>query len=179
MRSIRHACCIAILSLTASAQGLPESSFIVKLKYIKLDQQSSSKTACMAVFPDGRFHMEQSSQWPVSDRLVFEDSLSNESRKSLSAILESDLLKGLTGIDKGPFPKFVRGEVVWAKIARIDAIQSLLFAGWEGSVRVPPKGIPPSLDALVEWAQATGRAVNSQKTRPIKHAKLNNCWIAN
>ncbi len=54
-------------------QNLPEPSFVVKLWYAKVDRPPVSSITCLAVFPDGRFHMEQSPDWNTP--LIFQDSL--------------------------------------------------------------------------------------------------------
>ncbi len=176
MRALSLALLFVLMSLALSAQELPESSFVVKAGYIKVDLPTSSSSTCLAVFHDGRFHMEQLSQQPVSEPRIFEDSLPDENLKSLSAILENQELKGLKTARTKPIA-VARGEMVWAIIPRAETTQEIAAIALEGSGRQFPKPLPADLNPLVDWLQATIKSVNQRRLKPLKKAKPVNCWI--
>ena len=68
---------------------------------MKSDLPLSVSTTCMAVFADGRFHLEQRSDVPESEPQVYEDSLSDTDLKSLLTIIDDPELRDLKGIDTG------------------------------------------------------------------------------
>src|SRR6478609_7860714 len=87
------------ISFTLFAQTPSESRFLVKLKYMKSDLPLSASTTCIAVFPDGRFHLEQRTDWPESKSQIYEGSVPDNDLKSLLAIIADPELKDLQGID--------------------------------------------------------------------------------
>jgi hypothetical protein len=167
---------VAVASFAASGQGQPEPSFVVKIKYMKVDLPTSNASTCLAVFPDGRFRMEQISQWPVADPRIFEDSLPDEGFKSLSTILDAKDLKELKPIAPSSFI-MSQGEMVQVIISRPDATQALSAIALDGSGKQVFKPLPEPLRPLVEWLQATTKSVNKRKLKPLKNAKLVNCWM--
>jgi len=166
-------------------QDLPESSFVVKLKYAKIDRPPIFSSTCLAIFPDGRFHMEQSPDWNTplifQDSLapqVFEDSLPDDSLKSLSMILEAQELKELKAADAVVLSKLHKAEIVWALIPRGGGEnQKLVSAALEASGTQISKPFPASLGPLVEWVQATTKVLKQRKLRPLKKSKPVNCWL--
>jgi len=164
------------MPLKVPAQGPPEPSFVVKLGYTKIDLPSSAGTTCMAVFPDGRFHMEQTSEVLSSAPRVFENLLPDESLKSLSAILEAPELKELKSVKTDPVG-ILNGEIVRAVIPRGTTTQKLQFAGVEAAWASKPKPFPASLDPLVQWVRATTKALDQRKLQPLQRAKSVNCWL--
>ena len=109
MRALWFALLVLVtMPLKVPAQQPPEPSFVVKLGYTKIDLPQSAETTCLAVFPDGRFHMEQTSEVPSSDPRVFEDLLPDESLKSLSAILGAQELKELKTVKTSHGRNFTR-----------------------------------------------------------------------
>jgi hypothetical protein len=143
---------------------------------MKVDLPASSSSTCLAVFPDGRFHMEQISQWPASDPRIFEDTLPYENLKSLSTILEAPDLKKLKTVESRS-GEISQGEIVQAIIPRAETTQKVLVIGLEGSGRQVFKPLPESLRPLVQWLQATTKALNQQKLRTLKNTKPVTCWI--
>ena len=167
------------------AQSLPESSFVVRLKYGKIERPPVSSITCLAIFPDGRFHMEQSPDWnwyPLlfvdSAPKVFEDSLPEDSLKSLSAILEDQELRDLRAADPLVVSKLQNAEILWAVIPRGAGDQKLVSTALQASDKRIAKPFPASLDALVSWFKATNTALKQRKLHPVKKGKLVNCWIS-
>ena len=156
-------------------QAQPRSLFVVKLRYDKIDLPRSISGTCLAVFPDGRFHMEQVSEWPDSKRQVFEDSLPHESLNSLTALLEAAELKNLRIANDDM--KVAQGEMVWVVIPRGETFQHLSFVGLVGTGAQHAKSLPESLRPLLQWFQATTTAVRQRKLRPLKDAKPTSCWL--
>ena len=156
-------------------QAQPEPSFVVRLRYMKIDLPRSSSTTCLAVFPNGRLHMEKSSEWPSSNPQVFEDSLPDESFKSLTGLLETKELKELR-TTKGQ-ASISQGEVVWAIIPRGETSQNLSFVAMEGSGGQPAKPLPESLGPLIQWFQETSKELSQRKLRPLKDTKSVDCWL--
>jgi len=177
MRTLWFAFLVVItMPLAVSAQGPPDSSFVVRLQYMKDDLPNSSTSTCLTIFPDGRFHMGQLSEFPRSGPRVFEDSLPVESLKSLSTILEAQGLKDQRTVALGPVT-IAHGEIVWALIPRGEATQRLLFAALWASAGQSPKPFPASLDPLVQWVQETMKAINQRKLRPLKNPQSADCWL--
>jgi hypothetical protein len=170
---------LVVITMTsaARAQGpLPEPSFVLKLKDTKLDLPNSNSSTCLAVFPDGRFHMEQTSELPSSEHRIFEDSIPDDSLRSLSTILETRELKDLRTVKTGPV-EFAQGEVVWAVMPRQGTTQKLLFVSLDGAAGQPSKPFPASLEPLVQWVHVTIRALNQRKLHPVKKANPVRCWL--
>ena len=183
---MRAAVCFTLIaflamSLTLLAQTPSESQFLVRLKYIKSDLPLSVSTTCIAVFPDGRFHLEQRSDWPESKPQIYEDSLPDNDLKSLLTIIDDPELRDLKGIDKDSVVVRQRehGEVVWALISRGETTQKLLFNSQTGSPERSSKELPKPLGVLVGWSDATAKTLNRRKVRPLKNAKPVMCWLAN
>jgi len=185
MNDVAHVRLFTLLLVMATPsvgvpQNLPESSFVVKLKYARIDRPPESSITCLAIFPDGRFHMEQSPDWSTlifQDSLapkVFEDSLPGDSLKSLSIILEAQELKDLRAADPLVFSN---AEIVWAVIPRGAENQKLVSTALKASGKRMAKPFPASLGPLVEWFQATTTALKQRKLRPLKKSKPVNCWI--
>jgi len=178
MRTLSFALLVAVtVPLAVSAQGPPPPSFVVKLQYTKVDLPRSSASTCLAIFPDGRFRMGQISEWPRSGPRIFEDSIPDESLKSLSTILQAQELKELRTVDLNP-GKIAQGEIVWASIPRGETTQKLLFTALWASGGQSPKPFPTSVDPLVQWVQETIKTVNQRKLRPVKNAKPVDCGLA-
>jgi hypothetical protein len=170
-----------IVAITTSAQAPSEAQFLVRLKYIKSDLPLRVSTTCIAVFPDGRFHLEQRDEWPQSGPQVYEDSLPEHDLQSLHTIIDDPELKSLNGIDTGEaaFMQGERGEIVWALILRGETIQKLLFDSQTGSPGHPFKALPKPLEKLVEWSDSTAKRLSIRKVHPLKNAKPVMCWLAN
>jgi len=169
-----------VIPVTLLAQTLPESQFLVKLKYLKSDLPQSVSTTCVAVFPDGRFHLEQQPVWPGSDPQIYEDSLPENDLKSLLTIIDDPELRDLKEIDKGKqfFRQREHGEVVWALIPRGETTQKLIFNSQTGTAEQHSKALPKPLSALVGWSETTAKALGRRKVRPLKNAKPVMCWVA-
>jgi hypothetical protein len=182
---MRAAMCFILIALATPfrllAQTPSESQFLVRLKYIKSDLPTSVSTTCIAVFPDGRFHLEQRSDLPESKPQVYEDSLPDNDLRSLRTIIDDPELRDLKGIDAGSVVIRQRehGEVVWARISRGETSQNLLFNSHTGSPEQSSKALPRPLSALVGWSDATAKTLNRRKIHPLKNAKPVMCWLAN
>jgi hypothetical protein len=135
-RSHRILC--LLLAATALAPDLAVSqqtskrnepgSFLVQLAYLKTEvpsSRSSRSSTCIAVFPDGHFHLEKNWRLTVtvgSGSEMFEGSLSNESLRSLTTILAMDDLKKLKinelppEAPPAPFETYSETEIVRAVI---------------------------------------------------------------
>jgi hypothetical protein len=172
---------ILAMSFAALAQAPSQSQFLVRLKYVKSDLPLGVSTTCIAVFPDGRFHLEQRADWPESKPQIYEDSLPDNDLRSLRTIIDDPELRNLKGIDTGNmvFRQREHGEVVWALISRGEATQRLLFNSQTGTPERSSKALPKPLGALVGWSDATAKTLNSRKVRPLKNAKPVMCWLAN
>lgn len=177
MRKVR----LSLLSLMTavplafSGQPQPQSPFVVKLKYTRIDLPRSSFNTCLVVFPDGRFHLEQGSDWPASKAQVFEDSLTHDSLNSLTTLLVAEELKSLQTTKEEEV--IAQGEIVWVLIPRGEAFQRLIFAGLEGSGTQHVKKLPTALEPLLNWFHTTIKGVKQQKLRALKDAKPTNCGL--
>jgi len=183
---MRAAICFILIvfwatSLTLPAQQPSESRFLVKLKYMKSDLPLSASTTCIAVFPDGRFHLEQRTDWPESKSQIYEGSVPDNDLKSLLAIIADPELKDLQGIDTSSevFTQSEHGEVFWALISRGETTQKLLFNSRTGSPKQSSRALPKPLGNLVGWSDATAKTLNHRKNLPLKNAKPVMCWLAN
>jgi|SRR5581483_1120945 len=166
---------------SALAQAPAKADFLVRLKWVKSDLPTSVLTTCIAVFSDGRFHLEKRSDWPQSKTQVYEDSLADNDIKSLRTIIDDPQLKDLSGIDTGGIVVRERehGELVWALISRGDTTQKLLFNSQTGTPERRSLALPKPLNALVGWGDATAKDLNQRKVRPLKNARPAMCWLVN
>ena len=169
--------CTAIaIPIPLFSQVQPEpASFVLKLEYKKIELPYSMSTTCLAVFPDGRLHLEKNSGWPSSKPEVFEDSLTGEGFKFLTAVLETKELKELQ--TRKEHVAISHGEYVWAVISRGDAFQNLKFAGLEGSGGQPARPLPEPIRPLVQWLQTTIKALSQRKQQALKNTKPVSCWL--
>jgi hypothetical protein len=175
----------AVLLTTPAAgqQSLPnqaDPSFLIQLGYAKLDLPALDLTTCMAVFPDGRFHMErswQSSTIEVSGSQTFEGSLSQNSLRSLLAILAANDLKTLTQLDEPRAFAVSQGQLIWAMVPRPEATQTFFLVGLEGTAKQNPRPLPQSVHPLVKWVQAVTKNARKEKLFAAKGAKPVNCWL--
>jgi hypothetical protein len=110
--------------------------------------------------------MEQSRDWNTplifQDSFapwVFEDSLPDNSLKSLSMIHDAQELKELKAADAVVPSKLHNAEIVWAMIPRGGENQKLVSVALEASGKQLSKPFPVSLGPLVEWVQATTKAL--------------------
>ena len=168
----------------ASSQQSPpkpdDRSFLIQLTYTKLDLPALNSTTCMAVFPDGRYHMErswQSSTIEVSGSQTFEDSLSKNTLTSLLTILSADDFKTIATLDQAGAMAISQGQVVRAIVPRPEATQTFFLVSLEGSAKQNPKPLPPSVGPLIKWIKAITKDVRTRKLSPIKGAKPVNCWL--
>jgi hypothetical protein len=163
------------IPLVFLGQAQLQSPFVVKLKYAKIDLPRSSSDTCLVVFPDGKFHLEQGSVWPVSKAQVFEDSLTHDSLNSLTTLLAAEELKSLQTTREQV--AIAEGEVVWVLIPRGEALQMLTFAGVVGSATQHVRKLPTALEPLLNWFHTTIEGVKQQKLRALKGAKATNCGL--
>jgi hypothetical protein len=163
------------IPVTFLGQSPPQSPFVVKLKYARIDLPRSSSDTCLVVFPDGRFHIEQSSDWPASKVQIFEDSLTHDSLDSLTTLLMAEELRNLQTTKENV--AIAQGEIVWILIPRGVTVQALNFAGLEGSVTQYAKKLPASLEPLLNWFRMTTKTVKQRKLEVLKDAKPTNCGL--
>jgi hypothetical protein len=166
---------VVIMPLLLLPQDLPEPSFVLKIAYTTVDLPRSVSTTCLAVFPDGRFHMEHLSEWPGDRPRIFEDSLPNESLKSLSTILEAQELKQLRAVESQEISG--QGDMVWGVISRGDTTQKLGASAWDASAGRPRKPFPAPLTPLLQWVETTTKVLDRNKLPPLKKSKPVNCWL--
>jgi hypothetical protein len=160
-----------MLALTAKAvlsQSPPTPpSFLVKIKYFKVDLPATASTTCVVVLPDRRAFAEQSSSIPpVSQPRVYETSISNEEMQSLSTILDSADLRASRIIDKRS-AEIAHGEALLVIIPRQEGIQGLIAV----SPKPPgPDGgpLPPAILPLREWFMRFVKDLKDQKVAPLK-----------
>jgi hypothetical protein len=164
---------VTAIPLAFLVQAQPQSPFVVKLKYARVDLPRSISDTCLVVFPDGRFHLEQGSDWPASKAQVFEDSLTHDRLNSLTTLLVAEELKSQQTTREEV--AVAQGETVWVLIPRGEAFQRLIFAGVEGSGAQHVKKLPTALEPLLNWFHTTIKGVKQQKLRAVKGAKPTNC----
>ena len=161
------------MPLPLLGQAQAQLPFVVKLKYARIDLPRSTSDSCLVVFPDGRFHLEEGSDWPPSKAQIFEDSLTQESLNLLTTLLVAEELKTLqTTRDE---VRIAQGEIVSVFIPRGEAFQRLVFVGLEGSATQPAKKLPTALEPLLNWFHTTIKGVKQQKLRALKGTKPTHC----
>src|SRR5260370_32453709 len=122
---------VTAIPLAFLVQAQPQSPFVVKLKYTRVDLPRSISGTCLVVFPDGRFLLEEGSDWPASKAQVFEDSLTHDSLNSLTTLLVAEELKSLqTTREK---VAVAQGEPVLVLIPRRKTFHRFIFARVESS----------------------------------------------
>ncbi len=174
---------------THKQEGPASTTFTIQLKYVKLDFPGRSTNTCIAVFSDGRFHLEQAwlGSFPDSGLQIFEGSLGGDTLKSLSAILAAEEFRRLRASDiaqttyQGQVIWVIvpyQGQVIWVIVPRSEETQAFFLVGREGMPKQDPKPLPPSIEPLVEWIQGTRKAIDKRKIFLIKGAKPVNCWLS-
>ena len=171
MKSPRPAILLYMLAITAKAalsQSPPTPpSFLVKIKYFKVDLPATASTTCVVVLPDRRTFVEQSSSIPPhSQPRVYETSISNEEMQSLSTILDAPDLRSSRIMDKRS-AEIAHGEALVVIIPRQDGIQGLTAF----SPKPPgPDGrpLPPTILPIREWFIHFVTDLNDQKVAPLK-----------
>jgi hypothetical protein len=167
------------LPTTSLSQSPADTQFLLRLKYIKSDLPLSVSTTCIAVYADGRFHLEQAADWHASKTKVYEDSLSGDDLNSLRAIVDDPQLKQLSGIDtsKVAFSQNEHGEVVWAVIPRGDTTQRVIFNSQTGTATQHSKELPKSLNALIGWSDSVSKLLQKRKVHALSNGTPVNCWM--
>jgi hypothetical protein len=141
------------------------TSFVAQLAYTKTDVTSRTLTTCIAVLPDGNFHLEKS--WASSPAVgrgmqVFEGRLPEESLKSLTSLIAVNNLKGLTSIDHPVYPglEMLEREIFRSVIPTPDGPRYLIL---EGRGALPPEQLPKPLPVAtnpwIHWIDATRKQV--------------------
>ena len=118
-------------ALSQEPQAKQDNSFLLQLKDTKFELPALSSTTCMAVLPDGRFHLEHSSVASILDISrfeTFEDVLSEKNSKSLLAILSADDFKSLKALPmtRGA-TRTSHGQLIWSIIPRGGETQTFLL----------------------------------------------------
>jgi hypothetical protein len=178
MRRVRLALLSLITTVSAVLLSQPqsESPLVVKIKYVKIDLPRSTTNTCLVVFADGKFHLEEGSDFPPSKPQVFEDSLTQDSLNSLTTILAANDLKSLQTVSSEE-QKIAQGEIVWVHIPRGETLQKLIFAGLEASATQRARKLPAALEPLLNWFHATVKGAKQQKLRPLRNAKPTHCGL--
>jgi hypothetical protein len=161
---------------TPKQEGPVPAAFAIQLKYVKLDFPRRTNT-CIAVFSDGRFHLEKawSGSFPDSGSQIFEGSLDRETLKSLSAILAAEDFRRVGTFDVGQMTN--QGQIIWAIIPRSEETQEFFLVGRAGMPTQYPKPLPASTKPLIVWLEKTGKAIEKQKIFLIKRPRPVNCWL--
>jgi hypothetical protein len=163
---------VELLGSCMVGQDTASPAFIAKFKYGKAERDLSD--TCIVVFPDFKFHVEVEEYLGGKRPKVYEDSLSEDGRKTLTAILEDPSLRALQmPKPEGPKPRVYvvqHGEVVLADIARGETEQRLVYANQEAP-------FPTSFVPLVHWIQATISELKDRHIQPMKKTKPTNCWM--
>ena len=195
MSRSHHILCL-LLAATALAPDLAMSqqtskrdepgSFLVQLAYLKTEVPSGRSSTCIAVFPDGHFHLEKNWRLTVtvgSGSEMFEGSLSDESLRSLTTILAMDDLKKLKinepppEAPPAPFERHSETEIVRAVIPRQEETQNLSLVGFGFLPEQHPKPLPAAVNPLVQWIQKATKQIERQKTSIVKSGKPVDCWL--
>jgi len=170
-----------LMSLSLFAQAPSESEFLLRMKHLKSDFSLRTSTTCIAVFPDGRFHLEQRGDWPESKSEVYEGSLPESELQSLRTIIDDPELEDLKGIESGKYVlrQGEQGEFVWVLISRGETTQRLLFNSQTGTAERSSKALPKPMRKLVGWNDGMVKTLNSRKMHPLKNVKPVMCWLSN
>ncbi len=154
----------------------PGLRILAMVEYDNFDPSSGHST-CLVVFRDGRFQMGQNIIAPTAGIPKFvEDSLPDESLNTLHTILEAQELKDLGTVHTAPVG-IRQGESIFAHIYRSQTEQTIQYAAVQAPAGPGPKVFPTPLLPLVQWIQATSKAINQRKLSPIKNIKSSgDCW---
>jgi hypothetical protein len=155
----------------------PEPKLRVMLEYDEHYPDHASST-CLIVLRDGRFNMGQILTRPNPRTAeFFADSLPDESLKALNVILEAPALRQIRTADRPGMFTLGHGETLFARIPRGQTEQSLWLAAVWGRAGQRPE-FPASVGPLVQWIQATSKAISRRKLGAVKDAKSEgDCWF--
>jgi len=178
MRMLRLALLVVLtLAGTASAQESSQPPYLATLEYTRFDLPHSVVSTCLVVFDDGRFQMGQISRFPTNGTpRFFEDSLPPETLKSLRTILEAREFQELKIVDRDT-PRIGEGETLRGFVHHGNSGQQLFFTALDAYGGRPPKSFPAPLSPLVDWVQASTKAVKQRKLQPLKNTKATDCWL--
>ncbi len=164
--------------LGEAQQNLPAGTAVVgQFRYSDVDLPVRGMTTCVAVFPDGRLHLEKwspATQLDVSRSEVFETNLSPESMSALSTILAAADFRQLRRIDEGTVRQ---GQIIGGAVPRPEGTQLFLLMGPAGSAEQAASPLPRAVNPLVTWIRSTAKEVSKQRTSLVKDGKAVNCWI--
>jgi hypothetical protein len=161
------------------------SSFLVQLAYLKTEVPASRSSTCIAVFPDGHFHLEKSWRLTItgSGSEMFEGTLSDERLRSLTTILAMDDLKKLKVNELPPeispsFETYSETEIIRAVIPRQGGPQNLSLVGLGFLPEQHPRPLPASVNPLVQWIRTTTKQVERQKGSRVQRGDPVDCWLS-
>jgi hypothetical protein len=173
----------AIVPDLAAGQGIPNGKepgpVLVQLEYLKTELLSRRSDTCIAVLPDGHFHLEK--KWRLSVTVgwglqIFEGTLSDEALRSLTTILAMDDLKKLKAADELR-PGTAEAEMVKAVIPRPDGLQDISLVALGFLPEQHPRPLPAAVGPLIQWIRMTSKEIGKHKGSLLKSRKATNCWL--
>jgi hypothetical protein len=153
--------------------------FLAQLSYVKAEYPYRTSSTCIAVFPDGHFHLEN--RWTEtitvgSGQQIFEGALSQQDIQSLSAILAEEGLTKLAANDQLRLGMSA-GEIIRAVVPRAKETQDLFLVGIEGAPGRPAKPLPAEVAPVVQWIRGTRKEIEKQKDFFLNGAHSTDCWL--
>jgi hypothetical protein len=171
---------VVVVSELAVGQQIPTNQqTLVQLAYLKTELPTRRSSTCIAVFPDGHFHLEK--RWRETSTVgwgwqVFEGTLSDERLRTLEQILATDDLKKIRTADQLTSATY-EAEFVQTAVPRPEGLQYFSLVGLESLPEQHPRPLPDAVKPLVQWIHITSKEIKNQRGLLLKNGKAGNCGL--
>jgi hypothetical protein len=171
----------ALLELAAGQQLPTNPQTLIQLAYLKTELPSRRSSTCIAVLPDGHFHLEK--RWRQTVTIgwglqVFEGTLSDKRLRTLEQILATDDLKQIRTADQLTSATY-EAEFVQTAVPRPEGLQYFSLVGLESLPEQHPRPLPDAVKPLVQWFHITSKEIENQRALLLKNGKTGNCGLPN
>jgi hypothetical protein len=172
---------VALSELGAGQQTPTGPRTLLQLAYLRAELPSSRSSTCIAVLPDGRFHLEK--RWRETSAFgsglqVFEGTLSDERLRTLEQILATDDLKKVRAADR-LIPLDTEVEFIQTAVPRAEGLQYFSLVARESLPEQEPRPWPDAVKPLIQWLHITSKEIEKQRALLLKKAKAGNCGLPN
>jgi hypothetical protein len=173
---------VSALSELAAGQQLPTNpQTLVQFAYLKTELPSRRSSTCIAVLPDGRFHLEKRWRETVTvgyGSQVFEGTLSDERLRTLEQVLAADDLKNIRTAEQLTSATY-EAEFVQTAVPRPEGLQYFSLVGLESLPQQHPRPLPDAVKPVVQWFHVTSKEIEKQRALLLKNGKTGNCGLPN
>jgi len=171
---------LVLVSEWAIAQQIPpKPATLVQLAYLKTELPSRRSSICMAIFPDGHFHLEKHWRETITvgwGSQVFEGTLPHERLRTLEQILATEGLKKIKANDQLTSATY-EAEFLQAAMPTPEGLQYFSVVGRESLPEQHPRPLPGAVKPLVQWIRVTSKEIEKQRGLLLRNGKAENCGL--